>query len=161
AAISHIAHVTWDATYHETIAVENRQDFLKRAYERSNLAPAIDVEGHWFYVAQSDMDVVGFAHFSRRYHPTQSRAELLRCYVLPENQRRGIGSALLNRGFTDLGTSGISQCFVSVQASNTKAQKFYERHQFVYHRDHGQFLGTQIITLKEYIRPIVLDEGVS
>ena len=44
--------------------------------------------------------------------------------------------------------------FVSVQASNAMAKRFYERHGFSFNRNHGQFLGTQIITLVEYVRPI-------
>ena len=78
----------------------------------------------------------------------------MRLYVLPEYQNLGWGEKLLKRGFSDLAKDGIEQCFVSVQESNHKAQKFYERHGFVYHRKHGQFLGTQIVTLVEYIRPI-------
>jgi hypothetical protein len=35
-----------------------------------------------------------------------------------------------------------------------KARRFYERHGFEFHRRHGQFLGTQIITLVEYVRPV-------
>ena len=64
----------------------------------------------------------------------------------------GIGTLILKTGFTALAEAGIEQCFVSVQATNTAARKFYERHGFSFHRNHGQFLGTQIITLAEYVR---------
>ncbi len=57
-------------------------------------------------------------------------------------------------GFAALAKAKMEQCFVSVQASNSAARKFYERHGFTFHRNHGQFLGTQIVTLVEYIRPI-------
>jgi len=152
--ITHIAQVTWNDTYSDTIDTENRRDFLRRAYQPENLADAINGVGHWFYVAQMQEQVVGFSHFLRRYHPTKPRAELVRLYVLPEYQSAGIGVALLKTGFATLARVGIQQCFVSVQASNKLARKFYERHGFAYHRNHGQFLGTQIITLIEYIRPI-------
>ncbi len=152
--ITHIAHVTWEETYSDTIAVENRNEFLRRAYKTENLVNAINAAGHWFYVAEVAGEVVGFGHFLRRYHPTQARAELVRLYVLPQYQSAGIGVVILKTGFAALARAKIEQCFVSVQASNRLAQKFYERHGFVYHRNHGQFLGTQIITLNEYIRPI-------
>lgn len=152
--ITHVAHVTWEDTYSDTIAKENRRDFLGRSYRSESLADAINAPGHWFYVAEVERVVVGFGHFLRRYHPTKARAELVRLYVLPEYQSAGIGVALLKTGFDALARAKIEQCFVSVQASNSLAQKFYERHGFVYHRNHGQFLGTQIVTLIEYIRPI-------
>jgi ribosomal protein S18 acetylase RimI-like enzyme len=73
---------------------------------------------------------------------------------LPGYQNVGRGETILKVGFADLAKAGFEQCFVSVQASNTSARRFYERHGFVFHRKHGQFLGTQIVALVEYIRPI-------
>jgi len=152
--IAHIARTTWDATYNQTIALENRREFLARAYKPENLADAIEAAGHWFYVAEMGDQVVGFGHFLQRYHPSQRRAELVRLYILPDFQSLGLGTAILKTGFRALAQARIEQCFVSVQSSNISARKFYERHSFVFHRSHGQFLGTQIITMVEYVRPI-------
>ncbi len=152
--VAHIARVTWDATYNKTIAPENRREFLERSYKPENLADSINAPGHWFYVAELDQELVGFGHFLQRYHPTQRRAELIRLYVLPEYQHAGIGTAILKTGFAALAQAHMEECFVSVQASNTSARKFYERHGFSFHRNHGQFLGTQIVIMAEYIRPI-------
>jgi ribosomal protein S18 acetylase RimI-like enzyme len=157
--VAQIARITWDATYNQTIAAENRHEFLQRAYKPRNLASAIDAPGHWFYVAELGGEVVGFGHFLQRYHPSQPRAELVRLYVLPEYQGLGLGTLLLRTGFAALAKAGIEQCFVSVQDSNASAKKFYERHGFTYHRRHGQFLGTQIITLVEFVRPITKAEA--
>jgi ribosomal protein S18 acetylase RimI-like enzyme len=154
AQIGHIARTTWDDTYKDTIALENRRDFLERAYKPQNLEDSIDTPGHWFYVAEWDQQVVGFGHFLRRYHPTKARAELVRLYVLPAYQNLGIGEVILKTGFAALARAKITQCFVSVQSGNMKARRFYERHGFSFHQTHGQFLGTQIITLVEYLRPI-------
>ena len=152
--IAHIARITWNATYSGTIDAENRQEFLARAYNPEHLAGAIDTPGHWFYVAELANEIIGFGHFLRRYHPTQARAELVRLYVLPDHQSLGVGSLILRTGFAALAKAGIEQCFVSVQATNALARRFYERHGFVYHRKHGQFLGTQIVVLAQYVRPI-------
>ena len=152
--IAQIARVTWDVTYNDTIAPENRREFLERAYTLENLQLAINTLGHWFYVVELKNEVVGFGHFLKRYHPHQARAELIRLYVLPDFQNLSIGHTILQTGFAALAQAGIEQCFVSVQASNAMARRFYERHGFSFNRNHGQFLGTQIITLVEYVRPI-------
>jgi ribosomal protein S18 acetylase RimI-like enzyme len=152
--IAHVARITWDATYDQTISFENRRDFLERSYKPENLKDAIDATGHWFYVAEIDGQIVGFGHFLKRYHPVQARAELVRLYVLPEYQNAQIGHTILKTGFSDLARAGIEQCFVSVQSSNSPARRFYERHGFKFRDSHGQFLGTQIITLVEYVRSI-------
>jgi len=152
--VAHVARITWDATYNQTIAPENRREFLERSYQPENLADAVTAPGHWFYVAELNQEIVGFGHFLQRYHPTQRRAELVRLYVLPEYQHEGIGTAILKTGFAALAQAHMQQCFVSVQASNTPARKFYEGHGFVFHQNHGQFLGTQIVIMAEYTRPI-------
>ncbi len=152
--IAHVARVTWDAAYSQIVAEENRREFLKRAYKPENLAAAINVPDHWFYVAELEQEIIGFGHFLRRYHPNRPRAELVRLYILPAYQNWGIGSTILKTGLVALAETEIEQCFVSVQAGNTPAQRFYERHGFSYQRSHGQFLGTQIVTLVEYVRPI-------
>lgn len=152
--IAHVAYVTWDATYSDTIDAENRRDFLNQAYRIERLATAIDANGHWFLVGDIGNQVVAFGHFMRRYHPSQGRAELVRFYVLPDYQNMGIGRAILKKGFSALAKANIQRCSVSVQATNIRARRLYERYGFVFHRRHGQFLGTQIITLAQYIREI-------
>ena len=132
--ISQIAHVTWNKTYSGTIGAENRKEFLDRAYTPENLATAIDVPGHWFYLAELDNEIIGFGHFLQRYHRTQPRAELVRLYVLPDYQSLGVGRRILKTGFAALAEAGIEQCVVSVQETNKLARKFYERHGFEYHQ---------------------------
>jgi ribosomal protein S18 acetylase RimI-like enzyme len=158
--IIHIARVTWDITYKETIAPENRRAFLARAYKPENLADGLEAPGHWFYVAEVASEIVGFGHFLQRYHPSRARAELMRLYVLPTYQSMGIGTEILQTGFAALAEAGIEQCFVSVQATNSAARKFYERHGFTFYGNHGQFLGTQIVTLAEYVRSIDKTEAL-
>jgi ribosomal protein S18 acetylase RimI-like enzyme len=152
--ISQIAHITWNKTYSGTIALENRNEFLARAYAPENLAMAIDAPGHWFYVAELDHRIIGFGHFLKRYHRTHSKAELVRLYVLPDYQSLGVGSDILKTGFSAMAEADVEYCLVSVQESNKLARKFYERHGFEFHRKHGQFLGTQIVVLVQYMRPI-------
>jgi ribosomal protein S18 acetylase RimI-like enzyme len=86
---------------------------------------------------------------------------LVRLYVLPDYQNLGVGTLILKTGFVALAQAGVEQCFVSVQETNTLARKFYERHGFVYHRKHGQFLGTQIVVLVQYIRPITAADAAA
>lgn len=152
--VARIARITWDATYRDTIAPENRLEFLDRSYQVENLATSVNTAGHWFYVAELQDEIIGFGHFLQRYHPTQPRAELVRLYVLPEYQHAGIGTAILKTGFAALAQAKIGQCFVSVQATNAPARSFYEKHGFVFHRNHGQFLGTQIVVMAEYTQAI-------
>ncbi len=152
--ITHVANVTWQATYHNAITLENQRDFLAQLYKPEILANSLTAMGQWLYVSQVENKVVGFGHFVQRYHPTQHRAELVSLYVLPDYQSKGIGQAILETAFATLSKANITQCTASVKTTNIQACKFYERNGFVFHRKHGQFLGRQIIILMEYIRSI-------
>jgi ribosomal protein S18 acetylase RimI-like enzyme len=146
-----VARHTWELTYRQSVAAHNRRQFLDRAYTTQNLHAAISREEDWFFVALRGERVVGFAQYMRRF---DAQAELVRIYVHPDHQRRGVGRALLASGLAAVATSGIKRCYVSVEANNAPARAFYERCGFRPHREYGRFLGNQIIRLVEYTAPI-------
>jgi ribosomal protein S18 acetylase RimI-like enzyme len=149
--ITEVAYHTWNVTYAQSIAVQNRQEFLDRAYTPEALVEAIRDGLGWFYVAVQGKTVVGFAQYRRRF---DGQGELVRIYVHFHYQRRGIGCAFLATGLTAMRADGISQCYVSAEASNRAACAFYERQGFRPHRKYAYFLGDQIIRLVEYCASI-------
>jgi ribosomal protein S18 acetylase RimI-like enzyme len=150
-SIAEVARYTWDVTYAESVAAHNRRRFLDQAYTSCALCEAISHERGWFYVAIQAESVVGFAQYQRRY---DAQGELVRIYIHPDHQRRGIGRVLLATGVAAMAATGISHCFVSADANNTVARAFYERLGFRLRREYGRFLGDQIIRLVEYVSPI-------
>jgi ribosomal protein S18 acetylase RimI-like enzyme len=149
--IAKVARHTWYVIYAQSIAAHNRQRFLDRAYDLDALREAIRREPRWFYVAIQTKTLVGFAHYLRRF---DEQGELVRMYVHPDHQRRGIGRVFLATGLAALAEAGVGQCYVSVETDNTGACAFYERFGFRPHREHGRFLGDQIIRLVEYAAPV-------
>jgi ribosomal protein S18 acetylase RimI-like enzyme len=160
AGIAEVARDTWNDTYADSVAPHNRQSFLDQAYTSQVLHAAIRDERGWFYVAEqattdrpgfSPLGVVGYAQYMRRF---DDQGELVRLYVHPDHQRRGIGRALLAAGLRAMATAGMRDCYVSVEASNAGARAFYERFGFRPVREYGRFLGDQIIRLVEYVATI-------
>lgn len=150
-SVAEVARYTWDVTYARSVAAHNRRHFLDQAYTPCALREAISQECGWFYVAVRAESVVGFAQYQRRY---DAQGELVRIYIHPDHQRRGIGRVLLATGVAAMAATGISHCFVSADANNTVARAFYERLGFRLRREYGRFLGDQIIRLVEYVSPI-------
>ena len=146
-----VARLTWNATYAESIAAHNRQQFLAYAYTTQAIQETITSKEGWFFVASQRERVVGFAHYLRRF---DGQGELVRLYVHPDHQRQGIGSSLLAAGSLAMTCAGISRCYVSVETSNGPARAFYERCGFQEHREYGYFFGDQIIRLVEYTASI-------
>jgi ribosomal protein S18 acetylase RimI-like enzyme len=149
--VTEVARHTWDVTYTQSVAPHNRRRFLDRAYTPQTLREAIGHQGGWFYVALQGETVVGFAQYVRRF---DVQGELVRIYIHPDHQRRGIGRGFLATGLAAMTVTGISLCYVSAEANNAAARAFYERFGFRLHREYGRFLGDQIIRLVEYIAPI-------
>lgn len=146
--IIHVARRTWDVTYAQSVAAHNRRTFLDRAYSAQALREAIRREElGWFFVALHTETVVGFAQYVRR---SDGQGELVRIYVHPDHQRRGIGRGFLAIGLAKMDVAGIRECYVSVEADNAAACAFYERFGFRPRREYARFLGDQIIRLVEY-----------
>lgn len=145
--VAAVAHDTWKVTYALSVSEQNQRQHLRRAYANQALRTAISQMRGWFYVAVENEAVVGFAQYVRRF---DTQGELVRMYVHPNFQRRGIGRDLLETGLTAMNAAGIDQCYVSVEVSNLVARTFYERFGFRPQRDHARFLGDQIIRLVEY-----------
>jgi ribosomal protein S18 acetylase RimI-like enzyme len=149
--LAEVARHTWEATYAHSVAPHNRQQFLDQAYSHQALGEAIEHEGGWFFVAIWGETLVGFAQYLRRF---DGQGELVRIYIHPDHQRRGIGQYFLAIGLAALAAMGITHCYVSVEENNIAARLFYERSGFRLHRAYGHFLGDQIIRLVEYAAPI-------
>jgi ribosomal protein S18 acetylase RimI-like enzyme len=149
-AIAEVARYTWDVTYAHSVGAHNRRKFLNQAYAPEALYEAIAHERGWFYVAVQVGTVVGFAQYLRRF---DAQGELVRIYVHPDHQRRGVGRAFLRTGLTAMAATGVTLCYASVEVNNTAARAFYERFGFRRHREYGRFMGDQIIRLVEYVVP--------
>lgn len=73
--------------------------------------------------------LLGYAVF----HLLNSDSELLSIATKESEQRKGIGSQLLQAGLNKL-TEDDDQCFLEVRVGNAKARAFYEKHGFeLYH----------------------------
>ena len=118
-----MARTTWDHAYREIIPEEVRTEFVDKAYSQASLERRMG-EGV-FLVAVADGKVVGFANF----HPVSpDEVELAAIYVLPEVQKRGIGTRLLEAGLDRFPPA--AKVTLRVERENAPARRFYERKGF-------------------------------
>jgi ribosomal protein S18 acetylase RimI-like enzyme len=146
AGIGEVARAAWEATYAHSIAPHNRRQFLERAYAPEVLREAIEPPGNWFYVATLAETIVGYAHYVCRF---DTQWELVRLYVHPDHQRRGIGRLFLWIGAAAMLAAGATQCYASVETDNGPALAFYQRFGFQPQRTYTRWLGDQLIQLVE------------
>lgn len=120
-AVQSVAKIAWHDTYEGIIPREIQDSFLDEAYSDEKMKYRL--ENTHLFVAEEEGEVIGFANFS----PVrlQNEAELGAIYLLPDQQGKGIGSALLQRGLTVL--KGIRKLYIHVEAANEKENVFMKR----------------------------------
>ena len=75
-----------------------------------------------FLVAEREGAVVGYVIA----HHALDEAEILNLGVGPEQQRQGIGHALVHEMIVHLRALGVAKVFLEVRESNTIAQRLYQ-----------------------------------
>lgn len=118
--VQNVAKTSWNATYKGIIPLEVQENFLKTAYNDERMKQRL--ERSFLFVAEIADEVVGFANFS----PVREDGivELGAIYLYPEQQGKGIGSALLQKGIDDL--DGIKEIYINVEKDNKIGKTFYE-----------------------------------
>lgn len=129
--IQHVAHVAWHVTYEGIIRPETRANILSEFYSEESLLRSLQRSGAVFFVAVEGERVVGFAQVLPRPRMVADY-ELTRIYVLPDWQRKGVGSKLLEAVEAALPDQRL---WVIVERDNKGAVEFYEAKGFTRQRD--------------------------
>lgn len=114
--IQRVARASWADVYEGIIPREIQARALDAWYRDDLVAQSIESDGARSFVADDD-GIVGFIQIVG--------SELTRIYVLPGEQRRGIGTQLLNAA---LPATGLIR--VEVEHLNERGRRFYERSGF-------------------------------
>lgn len=157
-AIRRVATVTWNVTYSSTVRSTNRERVLAHSYSQAALGRALSRgdKDSWFFVAESsgeNPEIIGFAEVVIRPGP-DTGAELTRIYILPPYQGLGIGKALVKQVIEVL-SPGVPELisprlWLSVEAHNARAIRFYQGRGFQFHRNFVSNLPGQLLEMQEY-----------
>lgn len=141
--IQKIARESWHHTYRGIIPEKIQNDFLHRAYSKELLLKRFTQS--YFFVAETDEQVVAFANFS--YKNMRGESELGAIYIEPDFQGRHVGSELLEEGLNYL--KPLKKLFVNVEKENHQGIAFYKAKGFQLVGDFEEFFfGYRLRTLK-------------
>ncbi|WP_273854066.1 GNAT family N-acetyltransferase [Guptibacillus spartinae] len=118
-AVQEVAKTSWNATYDGIIPLKIQESFLNSAYNDEMMLKRLDVSS--LYVAEKNGKIVGFANFSPL--KDEGIVELGAIYLYPENQGKGIGTALLEEGIKNI--NGAKSVYISVEKENEIGTNFY------------------------------------
>lgn len=124
-AIIGIAEITWWRAYSQILSEDQLQYMLHAIYAPETLKSQMLQGTQTYLVLTTDEDHQAFASFGRR--PEDSRVyKIHKLYVLPQNQKKGYGQALIDEIKNRVAAKNIRTLDLNVNRFNP-ARKFYER----------------------------------
>jgi ribosomal protein S18 acetylase RimI-like enzyme len=117
--VQNVARISWHSTYEGIIPRKVQDQFLSSAYSSERMQQRLN-HSHLF-VAEARGKIAGFANFSAVNK--EGKAELGAIYLHPEEQGKGIGTALLNKGIEAL--DGVKEIYINVERDNETGKNFY------------------------------------
>jgi ribosomal protein S18 acetylase RimI-like enzyme len=125
-AVRELLVETWHDTYDALIGVEKVMEITNSWHSLEALAGHLAVPQTAFFVAADGGRIVGHAFVNAQRLPLLT---LSRLYVLPAEQRRGIGRSLIEHAVRRYPEADRIQ--LEVEADNAKGMAFYRRERFV------------------------------
>ena len=125
--VQDIAHRTWPSTFGHILSGEQIAYMLDWMYSLPALERQAQEKGHVFLLAR-DTDTgqwVGYASYELGYR-AQPRTKLHKIYLLPNQQGKGVGRALLEHVEKAARAHGDRYLALNVNRHN-RAVQFYER----------------------------------
>ena len=116
---------TWHDTYDALIGAEKMAEITSSWHSLDNLRHQLGVPDSSFLVADDQGAIVGHAFANAQRPPALF---LTRLYVLPTQQRRGIGKSLLQAAIARHPACEVVR--LEVEADNAKGLAFYRREGF-------------------------------
>lgn len=121
-----IAALTWPHAYADILTPRQVEYMLNMMYSHATLEKQMLQEGHQFFVAESEDKMLGFAGCSLYEEKTW---KLHKLYVLPFQQKSGLGKALLQTVEGVACTAGAETLLLNVNRNNN-AFAFYKHQGF-------------------------------
>jgi len=137
---------TWLDTYQSLLPKETIEEAIANWHSIENLTKNIKNPDIYFAVYKEAGKIVGLVTASKVGKDT---LQVFRLYVLPEEQRRGIGSQLFSAAIAHF--PKISKVRVEVEEANRKAISFYEKRRF-------KKVGQKILKVGKKTIPAIIEE---
>ena len=126
-AVSALARVIWQATYPALISQAQIDAMLADRYAPARIREQLDDSRQAWWVARQDHALAGFAH---AVLDDEHGCKFDKLYVHPDQQRHGIGAALLREVEDWARRHQARRVWLQVNRGNTQAIRAYEKYGF-------------------------------
>lgn len=140
-----ISRETFVAAFEKDNNPDDFQEYIKKAFALDKLASELNNEESLFYFVYEDNLLVGYFKLNVGSAQTDvhdpDTIEIERIYVLAALQGKKIGEKMLGEIINLAQEMGKSYVWLGVWERNTKAIRFYQKHQFRKFGEHPYYIG--------------------
>jgi len=154
-SIGFLAQQIWPVTYGGIVPPEQLRYMLNLIYSPASLRRQMVEEHHRFLIVEQDEEAIGFASWSATAETGIFRLQKL--YVLPGQQGKGLGRALLQYIFEAIRPEGATKLRLNVNRYN-KARRFYEKMGFIVVKEEDVPIGNNYY-MNDYVMEIKVPEA--
>lgn len=122
--ITKLAHQIWPYTFTKILSEEQIQYMLNWMYNLEHLQKQL-TEGHLFYLARKETELIGFAGLERNY-PSEGCLRIHKLYLLPSQQGKNLGKWMMNQIEEIAKENDLDQLHLNVNRFNP-AVYFYSK----------------------------------
>jgi diamine N-acetyltransferase len=141
---------TFRETFEAVNTEENMTLYLGQTFHDKKLEDEMDEPGSVFFLAEQEMQPVGFAKVRAAQNPAAlaglKAIEIERIYAVKEKIGQGVGKKLMERCLDYAGTAGAEVIWLGVWEHNLAAQRFYLNWGFRKFGEHVFMLGNDAQT---------------
>jgi ribosomal protein S18 acetylase RimI-like enzyme len=141
-AIKKVLSTTWVDTYASYLSPSTIEQVTTEWHAPNLLRSQIERDTNYFAVAWLDGEIVGLVTVVER-NPLD--LQLLRLYVLPQHQEKGIGTALLDSALSRYPAARTVR--LEVQQQNEKGVSYWRRQHFVAVGSSTQQVGADFLSI--------------
>lgn len=169
-SIGFLAQQIWPETYGSILPEEQLQYMMNLFYSPASLRKQMMEDRHQFLIAEQDEEAIGFASWGVAVGsvavggvalgdvlPEPGVYKLHKLYVLPGQQGKGLGRALLQYIFEAIRPEGARILRLNVNRYN-KARQFYERMGFAVIKEEDVAIGNGYF-MNDYVMEITVPEA--
>lgn len=141
-AIKKVLSATWVDTYASYLSHSTIEEVTTEWHTPELLRSQIERDTNYFAVAWLDGEIVGLITVAER---DPLVLHLLRLYVLPEHQRKGIGTALLSSALSRYPAARTVR--LEVERRNEQGVSYWQRQHFVAVGSSTQRVGADVLSI--------------
>lgn len=126
--IRELANELWPTAFSSILTTQQIEYMMEMMYSDSSLEKQMD-DGHQYAIASQYNQKIGYVSYEVNYHQS-NKTKIHKIYISPQNQRQGIGKAIVDYVAEQALNANNSALFLNVNKYNTQAISFYRKHHF-------------------------------